>query len=1274
LTLHKTALFFALFASAHADTLMLVNGPPVSGNYIGIDPGQITFQVNGQVKTYRRSDVLEVILSGRRISENSERPTILMSKNSERPTILPGQTIDEVEALLGKPAELYDLGTKKIYVYEDPVLKITFRDGKVADSPTPARPPVVPAPDANQPVMARVPEAAPAPSNLPPPPPRPKPSEPATISSVTFDGSAADPIIRIAGRGFDPIRPAATGPGYPGYNGMDYGTELHIEVSGRASFDAGYDDPSAGRHDAIGLVLGTYSGSEITLMLGSNYAGYYYPKTFRMDEGDKFTVYIRRAAYSGTVHYPTAPRVPEKIVPARDTAIRDTAIITNSNGTSAQAANPVPTPGGPGTMGPDGVYRLGSGVSQPTRLSGEGIVPPELAVELGVHGEVDVSLVVQPDGTVRDLKLVHQIGYGLDEKAIEAARKWRFKPGLKDGNPVPVPIQIGFVVSPPDPRSPGMWSSGPMVFALEAGLTPPVVKDGTMPKPGQQDLNESVVLEFTVDSKGLVKNIHPVSGTQPASDLLSRSLATWKFWPGMKGQQPTEATGSVRFFNGQRDEAANFPLSPPPLVRSNQPEPSQAPEKTAPPVGVSQVRTVVNPKDGQRYIWIPPGAFTMGCSPGDTECDNNEKPPHEVRIANGFWLGQTEVTQAAYVRVTGGNPSAHKGDQLPVESLTWNHSTNYCTAIGGRLPKEAEWEYAARAGTEWARYGTLDTVAWHSGNSGRVTHPVAVKQPNAFGLFDMLGNVWEWVEDPYANTPSKILRGGSSGHSVDDARASRRWVSEPGIFGPYRGFRCAGDWPLDENNAPPVAADRTPTISALVAESHDPKVNSDTSDAPRKLNLLALYRLRSDGADATGVSGPFSLFNTSFRDGSLYLNGVYEHSKDKNGYRAVAPVPRLNYLHFTAALDFKAETFNGLKIVILYGGTASRFWGLGWKGGVLELTLNNGNFRHSFEEAALSQGIWHNVICSVDLSAGVIRTVLDGRALPNVQLPQGFRLEVIGSEVEGTDKNFTFANYGIGTVFQGYVNNLRIYGDSLSAAELQTLYQSIANQKPDLVHAVSPPGEGQRDPTMNAKDGLRYLWIPPGTFTMGCSVGDAACYDDEKPAHEVTFAAGFRMGQTPVTQEAWQRVVGTNPSHFKGAKLPVDSVTWKEANNYCLAVGMRLPTEAEWEYAARAGTTGSRYGDPDRTAWSLDNSGGHPHEVMQKQPNAWGLFDMLGDVWQWTADWSTRDYSANAPAVTSRVLRGGFYGLGSEFIRVSYRSRAGQDYRGMNYGFRCAGN
>ncbi len=216
---------------------------------------------------------------------------------------------------------------------------------------------------------------------------------------------------------------------------------------------------------------------------------------------------------------------------------------------------------------------------------------------------------------------------------------------------------------------------------------------------------------------------------------------------------------------------------------------------------------------------------------------------------------------------------------------------------------------------------------------------------------------------------------------------------------------------------------------------------------------------------------------------------------------------------------------------------------------------------------------------------------------------------------------------------------------------------------------------------VNPKDGLNYVFIPAGSFEMGCSAGDSDCFPDEKPAHDVKISSGYWLGQTDVTQAAWKRVMNTEPSHFRGDQLPVESVSWNEAAQYCETIGGRLPTEAEWEYAARAGSTSARYGELDAIAWYNKNSGGTTHAVAAKQPNQFGLFDMLGNVWQWTADWYGEKYyipqaSTDPQGPSSgqdRVVRGGSWLYDSLYARASLRYTYVPTYRDYNLGFRCVG-
>lgn len=226
----------------------------------------------------------------------------------------------------------------------------------------------------------------------------------------------------------------------------------------------------------------------------------------------------------------------------------------------------------------------------------------------------------------------------------------------------------------------------------------------------------------------------------------------------------------------------------------------------SPKSGVSPGTTKRNPKDGLEYVWIPPGQFQMGCSPGDKECYNQEKPAHPVTITRGFWMGRTEVTEAAYNRSVGYSVGS---GQMPMVNVSWGEAKTYCEWAGLRLPTEAEWEYAARAGTTEARYGAVDSVAWHSGNSGGKLHPVAGRRPNAWGLYDMLGNAWEWVQDwheggydegsPSADPPGprsgtdRSVRGASWSSSPGSVRVSVRYGNGPAGRDFSLGFRCSGE-------------------------------------------------------------------------------------------------------------------------------------------------------------------------------------------------------------------------------------------------------------------------------------------------------------------------------------------------------------------------------------------------------------------------------------------------------------------------------------------------
>ena len=246
------------------------------------------------------------------------------------------------------------------------------------------------------------------------------------------------------------------------------------------------------------------------------------------------------------------------------------------------------------------------------------------------------------------------------------------------------------------------------------------------------------------------------------------------------------------------------------------------------------------------FVLIEPGTFQMGSLAGEPGRDDDEVG-HSVRLSQAFYLGKYEVTQGQWRAVLGNNPSHFQacGSSCPVESVSWEDAQRFIEALNRqagtgryRLPTEAEWEYAARAGTQTALYTgeltirgkkdapALDSITWYGGNSGVSyaggydcsewaekqyaaswcgPHPIGQKQPNAFGLYDMLGNVWEWVADWYGEYPSGLVtdprgpstgafrvgRGGSWRNAARYCRVANRVYGTPGFRRPNLGFRLA---------------------------------------------------------------------------------------------------------------------------------------------------------------------------------------------------------------------------------------------------------------------------------------------------------------------------------------------------------------------------------------------------------------------------------------------------------------------------------------------------
>ena len=215
---------------------------------------------------------------------------------------------------------------------------------------------------------------------------------------------------------------------------------------------------------------------------------------------------------------------------------------------------------------------------------------------------------------------------------------------------------------------------------------------------------------------------------------------------------------------------------------------------------------------------------------------------------------------------------------------------------------------------------------------------------------------------------------------------------------------------------------------------------------------------------------------------------------------------------------------------------------------------------------------------------------------------------------------------------------------------------------------------------------FEFSLIQPGTFMMGSHENEEGRYFNET-LRKVTITKPFYMQSTPVTQEQWKEVMGTTPSFFAGKNLPVENISWYDVQEFIKKINQlnmgiyRLPTEAEWEYACRAGSQSAFFFGDDaaqagRYAWTKTTSEGKTHPVAQKEPNAWGLYDMHGNVCEWVQDWyrvyRKKDISDPLGAIkgSKRVARGGAWVYENKLNRAAYRDRFSADVKLYMLGFR----
>ena len=670
--------------------------------------------------------------------------------------------------------------------------------------------------------------------------------------------------------------------------------------------------------------------------------------------------------------------------------------------------------------------------------------------------------------------------------------------------------------------------------------------------------------------------------------------------------------------------------------------------------------------DAMEFVRIPAGTFVMG-SPEDEEGRRDNETQREVRISQDFWMGKYEVIQAEWEALMGENPSFNKDCAgCPVERVSWEDVQEFLVRLNARasgsgyayrLPTEAEWEYAARAGTTGARYGELDEIAWHRGNGGGhgKTFPVGQKRANAWGLHDMLGNVNEWTADWYGEYPSgavtdpqgpltgeyRVIRGGASSWSAIRV-ASRRYRYFPSARNWYVGFRLvrtAAGGPSGVAAADDHGDTREAATEVALGASADGRIE--------RFGDEDWFRFRTTAAHTWVTAYTVSEGDTL---GELHVAGSNSPLADDDSgsganFRIDASVPAgTHYLRvrgfgtpdYTLTLEVGPDDHGDTREAateVAVGASAR---------GSLERVGDEDWFR--FRTTAAHTWVTAYTVSEGD-TAGYL--LVAGRAIP------------LADDDSGSGTNFRIdASVPAGTHY------LRVSG--LGTADYTLTLEGMT------------PNE--------LLDAMEFVRIPAGSFLMGSPEDEEGRFGNELQ-HEVRISRDFWMGKYEVTQREWEALMGENPSYFKncGPRCPVERVSWEDVQAFIRRLNLaasgsghayRLPTEAEWEYAARAGTTGARHGELDEIAWYSGNSGGLTHEVGQKLANAWGLHDMLGNVREWTADWygaypsGTVTDPTGPGAGSDRVHRGGAYYLSARDGRSANRGFRHPGRRSADLGFR----
>ena len=688
-------------------------------------------------------------------------------------------------------------------------------------------------------------------------------------------------------------------------------------------------------------------------------------------------------------------------------------------------------------------------------------------------------------------------------------------------------------------------------------------------------------------------------------------------------------------------------------------------------------------------IWIEPGTFLMG-SPEDELGREDNETQHEVTLTRGYWLGKYEVTQAQYEAVTGKDPSYNKGSDLPVEQVNWDDAKEFCaklTAIekaAGRLPEgyeytlptEAQWEYACRAGTTTAlnsgknlsdakQCPEMDEVGWYWYNSKiddyrRTTYPVGQKLPNVWGLYDMHGNVNEWCLDWYGDYPTsavtdplgavtgwcRVIRSGSWNNNACNCSSAFRSYTAFDNRSNGIGFRVALVY---KDMSIPLADDvRLDMIwvkpGTFIMGSPEGELGGYTFEVQHEVTLTRGYWL-----------GKYEVTQEQY-EAVMGYNPSYFRGDDRKNH----PVEYVTWeeaIEFCAKLTAIERETGRLPQGYVYSLPTSAQWEYACRAGTTTALNSGKNLSDKDKCPEMDEVGWYRYNSGEYDADG--KDTDNGRHYPVGQkLPNAWGFYDMHGNVEEwcvdksgekyTNTAVTDPVTLVGTssvVIRGGDYRYSTARDCRSAYRtgIDSIYGgAYIGFRVALVREMVIP--------LSSYVNLDMIWIEPGTFIMG-SPTDELGRDDDETQHQVTLTQGYWMGRHEITQAQYYAVMRTNPSYFTDSKmlekrmLPIEQVSWNDAMEFCakltaiereagrLPEGYEytLPTEAQWEYACRAGTTTALYSgknltgvevcpNVDELGWYANNSNNKTYDVGQKLPNAWGLYDMCGNVWEWCLD------------------------------------------------------